>query len=151
MRSTIIFPGSRVSDFAVNSRARKLNKSQTKKPNIKGVQYLSRIYSFSRINRSGVNFVLSFILSSFYFLIICAKSPFRLRLRQSTLSPLSIVCLLIRVLSYHPSIQKLMMLHWYDVPIQLPPADSVLVKIFIDSEKIRCLWQEFRLPAPLLL
>ena len=39
VHSTITFPGSRVSDFAGNSRARKLNKAQTKRVNITCVQY----------------------------------------------------------------------------------------------------------------
>ena len=64
VHSTIIFPGSRVSNFAGNLRAQKLNKAQTKRENITGVQYNSW-----RSTGIGVNFVLSFLLS-----YICANS-----------------------------------------------------------------------------
>ena len=40
-----------------------------------------------KIYQQGVNVVLSFILSSFYFLIICANFPFRLSHLQSTFPP----------------------------------------------------------------
>ena len=112
MRSTIIFPGSRISDFAGNSRVQKLNKPQTKQANITVVQYFCRLWYFVHINRSGVNFFLSFILSSFYFLTICANFPFRLHLRlclrllQSTLMSLSIVCPLRRMLCSRISIHR---------------------------------------------
>ena len=41
-----------------------------------GVQYFRGIFSFARINRSGIRFVLYFILSPFYFLVICTNFPF---------------------------------------------------------------------------
>ena len=145
MRSTIIYPDSRVSDFSGNSRAQKLNKAQTKRANITGVQYFRGLCSFARINRSGVNFVLSFKLSLFYFLTICANLPFHLRLRlflslrQSTLLPFLIACPFLWVLCYRTSIHRPLTLHRYAVPVQGPPADAVSVKIFRDSGKLHCL------------
>ena len=44
VRSTINLPGSRVSDFPGNLRARKINKAQTKRVNITGVQYFRGIW-----------------------------------------------------------------------------------------------------------
>ena len=87
----IIFTGSQVSYFAGNLHTQKLNKAQTKRANIMGVQYFREIWYFSRINRSRVNFVLSFILSSFYFLVICMNFPFCFLLFQNTLPPLLIL------------------------------------------------------------
>ena len=92
MCSTIISPVSRVSDFTGKLRAQKLNKAQTKRANITGVQYFCRILSFSIINRSSVKFVTSFILSSFYFFKICSSFPFCFRLLQSTMLPFSVAC-----------------------------------------------------------
>ena len=61
--STINFPGSRVSDFAVNLCAQKINEAQTKRVNITGVHYFRRFdIAYACINSSDVNFVLSFIL-----------------------------------------------------------------------------------------
>ena len=65
VHSMTILPGSRVSDFAGNSRAQKLDKSHKMQANITGVQYFRGLWYFACINRSGVNFVLYFILSSF--------------------------------------------------------------------------------------
>ena len=62
--STIIFPGSRVSDFAGNLHAQKLNKSQTNQADVTGVQYFFGICYFSLINRSGVKFLFFCHLSS---------------------------------------------------------------------------------------
>ena len=71
VRSTIIFPGSWVLDFSGNSCAQNPNKAQTKRADIMGIQYFCGLWYWS-----GVNFVLSvFILSSFYFLLICANYP----------------------------------------------------------------------------
>ena len=56
MCSTIISPGSRVSYFAGNLHARKLNKAQTKESNITGLQYFRGLWFFTRMNRSGLNF-----------------------------------------------------------------------------------------------
>ena len=68
--------------------AHKNLKTQTKQANITGIHYLSGFwFAYMRMKRSGVKFVLSFILSLFYFLKICASFPFRLHLRQSTLPP----------------------------------------------------------------
>ena len=78
---TIIFLVYRVSDFSVNLWVQKLKKALTNQENITGLHYSSRIWSFTRINRSDVNFVLSFILSSSYFLTISANLTFRIRLR----------------------------------------------------------------------
>ena len=61
---TIILPGSRVLDFSGNLRAQKLNKEQTKRANITGVQYFRGLWYFSQINRSGINFF-SFIFYHF--------------------------------------------------------------------------------------
>ena len=44
VRSTINFPGSRVSDSAGNLRAQKLNKAQTKRVNVTGVQYFCGLW-----------------------------------------------------------------------------------------------------------
>ena len=52
-----------------------------------GVQYLPGFgTAYSRINRSYVNFSLSFILSLFYFLTIFFDLPFYLHLLQSLLT-----------------------------------------------------------------
>ena len=42
------------------------------------VHYFCGLMFFTSISRSFINFVLSFILSSFYFLTICASFPFLL-------------------------------------------------------------------------
>ena len=70
--------------FAGNSRAQKLNKAHTNQAKITGVHYFTGFdLAYTRMNRSGVNFVPSFILF-FYFLIICANFPFHLKHQQST-------------------------------------------------------------------
>ena len=51
VHSTINFPGSQVSDFAGNLRARKLNKEQTKRMNIMGVQYFHAIFYSIRVHQ----------------------------------------------------------------------------------------------------
>ena len=63
VHSTAIFAGSRVSDFAGNSRAQNIIKAKTKRANIMGVQY------FSAYQQGVVSSTLYFIiyhLSSFY-------------------------------------------------------------------------------------
>ena len=50
-----------------------------------------------------------------------------------------------------PSIHHLLLLHQYDGPVKVPPADAVLVEIVVDGKKLRCLQQEVRRPAPLLI
>ena len=62
VHSTMIFPGSRVSNFAGNSCAKKLNKARTKRANITGAQ--NNLRGSTGV---GVNFVLSFL---FYFLFM---------------------------------------------------------------------------------
>ena len=66
---------------------------------------------------------LSFILSLFYFLTICANFTFCLRLylclRHITLPPLSIACKFQRVLHFWPSIHQPLPLHQYDNPVQV--------------------------------
>ena len=56
----IISPGSWFSDLAGNLRAQKLNKAQIKRAKITGIQYFCGIWSFTCINRSGIN-LFSFI------------------------------------------------------------------------------------------
>ena len=51
VRSTINFPVSRVSYFSGNSRARKLNKAQTKRVNITGIQYSRGLWYFLRTHQ----------------------------------------------------------------------------------------------------
>ena len=90
VHSTIILPSSEALDFSGTSRARKLNKAQTKRSIIIGVQYFPVFgIAYALINRIGVRVVLSFILTSLHFLVICANSPFRLHLRyrQSSTPP----------------------------------------------------------------
>ena len=74
------------SGFARNLRSRKPNKAQTKWENIKGVQYFPGFGSWlSAHEQDWCQISLKvFILSFFYFLIICTNFPFRLCLRQST-------------------------------------------------------------------
>ena len=68
------------SDFIGKSRARKPNKSQTNWVNI--------TYSiFVRINRWFQLHILSFIFSLFYFLAICSKFPFHIRLHHCHCTP----------------------------------------------------------------
>ena len=135
VRSTIIFPCYRVSGFAGNSRTQKLNKAHTKQANITGVHYFRRLWSFARINKSGINFVLSFILSLFYFITICANFPFRLRLClllricHSTLPPFLIACTLRQVLHSCPSIQQPLLSQRYNFHVQLPPDPLPLVGV----------------------
>ena len=68
-----------------------MNKEQAKRANIMGVQYFRRLWLYVGINRSGINFVYSFIYSLLNFLKICTNFSFRLRLchrhRQSTPPP----------------------------------------------------------------
>ena len=59
----IIFPGSWVSDFAGKLHTPKINKENKKRANITGVHYFRALWYFARINRSVINFFLSFILS----------------------------------------------------------------------------------------
>ena len=103
----ITFPGSQILYSAGSVCARKLNKAQTKRANILGVQYFHELSCFAPINRNVINFVLSFILSSFYFLTIFSNFPFLLPLRlcplQSTLPPLLIVVFDVVFPSLHPS------------------------------------------------
>ena len=63
VHSTIIFPSFRVSDFAVHSRAQNLNKAQTKRENIKGVQYFS-MYQQGVV--SSTSYFIIYHLSSLY-------------------------------------------------------------------------------------
>ena len=60
-------------DFVGNSCAQKINKAQTKQVNITNIRYFHRLWSYTHINRSVINCVLSLILSSFYFLAICTR------------------------------------------------------------------------------
>ena len=69
MHSTIISLGFQVSGFAGNSRAQNLNKEQTKRANITGVQN-----NFRGSTGSGVNFLLSFLLC-FISVLITTFSP----------------------------------------------------------------------------
>ena len=86
--STINFSGYRVSDFAGKSRARKINKAQTKQMNITGYSiFVGFGFSYARINSSGVKFVLSFILYSLHLLAICANFPFCLHLCHGQSTP----------------------------------------------------------------
>ena len=74
VHSTIIFPGSRVSDFSGNLRAQKLNKSQTKRSNRTGAQHNSR-------GQQGVVSTLCYpFLFQFIFVLITTffPSPWRL-------------------------------------------------------------------------
>ena len=75
--------------FIGNSLTQKPNKSQTKQANTTGVQYFPRFWSCLREHEQEWRQLIPivFILSLFYFLIICANFRFRLRLRQSTLPP----------------------------------------------------------------
>ena len=63
VHSTIIFPGSWVSDFAGNLHAWKLNKAQTKPANITGVQYFS-LYQHGVVSSTS-SFII-YHLSSLY-------------------------------------------------------------------------------------
>ena len=112
---TINFPGSRVSDFSGNLRTRKLNKAHKMWANIPGIQYFCGIWSFSCINRSGVKFILYFILSLFYFLTICANFPFspHLRLSNITLLPFLIACLFHRAEHRRCRRQRCQSFTWY--------------------------------------
>ena len=75
------------SDFAGKLRAQKPNKAETKGVNIPVVQYFLGIWSYAVINSSGVNLVVSFILSLLHFLKICAKLPFFLHHRHRHITP----------------------------------------------------------------
>ena len=68
------------SNFAGNSHAQKPNKAPTKRVNITYI-------TFARVNRWCQLHILSFILSSFYFLTICANFPFCIRLRHLRSKP----------------------------------------------------------------
>ena len=61
--STIIFTGFRVSDFAGNLCAQKLNKAYKKRSNITGVKYFCGLWCFVQISRSAIN-LFSFIIYS---------------------------------------------------------------------------------------
>ena len=143
--------------FTGISCTQKINKAQANQANITGAQYFHRLWYLACIKRSGVNFVLLFILFLFYFLTICANSPFCLRLLlclclrlgHSTLPPLFIACLFLRVLCSCLFIHKPLLLHRYNGPVQVPTAAAMLVKIIRDGRKIGCLRREVRLPAPL--
>ena len=74
VHSTIIFPGSRVSYFAGNSRTQKLNKAQKNQANITGAQNNSPVPT-----ESGVNFVSSFLFY-FIFVLIPTFCPYPWRL-----------------------------------------------------------------------
>ena len=63
VHSTIIFPGSRVSDFTGNSHAWKLNKEQTKRANRMGVKYF-RVYQQGVVSSTS-SFII-YHLSSLY-------------------------------------------------------------------------------------
>ena len=68
LHSTIIFPGSRISDFSGNSRAQKLNKAQTKRANITGVQF----FAVSGILNASIEVASAL----FYHLSLFSSSPF---------------------------------------------------------------------------
>ena len=69
----IIFPGYQVSDFSGNSRAQKLNKAQTKRENIMGIQYFNA-YQQGVVSSTLYSIIYNlFILFPSYF---CAQLPF---------------------------------------------------------------------------
>ena len=72
----IFFPSSRVWGFFGNLCTKKLNKTQTNQENKICVQYFCDIWTFACINSSGFKLFLFFIISLFYFLIICANLTF---------------------------------------------------------------------------
>ena len=83
MHSMVIFQGYRVSYFAGNLCAQKNEVTE------KASEHNGRTV-FLHVSTGGVNFVfhpLSFILYSFYFLVICNNFPFCFRLRQQQSMP----------------------------------------------------------------
>ena len=65
---------------------RKLARTKTEQITDKASECNGR-KAFSRVSTGGVNFVISFILYSFYFLTICSNFPFQLRLRHRQSTP----------------------------------------------------------------
>ena len=122
--------------FAGNSRAQKLNKSQTKQANI---TYSIFIY----INRWCPLCLLSFILSSFYFLTIHANLPFCIylsHLKSTHPLPSRVVIININTASLQTSYKSLVA----DDPLHQPPRFWRRISCCA----CLCLWQN--LPYPRL-